>query len=506
MSMYESGYQLGYNLASIITKNFPETFGRDDVLAKRAQEKLFANLSGQQSTGSDTVAQAISPVSGGRTQVAQNETTTASDAATDPVAGGSVPQQMPQPGGGQGQGPMNFRELTRGMTPKEMSALFAPMLSSAQGLKFLMGEGQDSQGRFSLVKGEDVAASLPGSPDMKGYVFQRDPESGKLSTLISPERPFSVSPGSYLYTADGQQITKAPENLKIQSVSEGGSLVLVNPNDKTATQIYSRPPGAPDINVQSHAYQVEGRDPNTGETVTREVFQPTYSTKQGAYQVGAPQVVSESRKPMQMADAARVTAAREGIRITDELRNLVLKTDKSTGETEVNRAALVSAKLGLPGVVAPEGAQIAPKVLQAIDPYVRITTGAQLNEQEVKNAQIMFTPGAGDSKAVIEDKFNRLQRFLSGDLSLMGMIADPGSPLSNYVHSQSAQTAGQSGAAPAESGQGTPGAPPAGAGKPGAASTRPTQVTSKAEYDALPSGATFTFTYPDGRTRTGRKP
>ncbi len=99
-------------------------------------------------------------------------------------------------------------------------------------------------------------------------------------------------------------------------------------------------------------------------------------------------------------------------------------------------AGATAARYGAPGIAVPEGALVNQRILQAMDPYVRATTGAALNEQELKNANQMFAPGVGDSEAQVRDKLDRLRQFLSGNLSLMGMVLQPGSQAYNGLFSQ----------------------------------------------------------------------
>lgn len=208
----------------------------------------------------------------------------------------------------------------------------------------------------------------------------------------------------------------------------------------------------------------KGRDPITGaDTESSEVLE-FVSRRGGGGFITQKLAESEKSTPLSKPEAGAVAGAREGVRIVGELRELLLPS-KGPNKGKLNTGALASKAIGLPGVVAPEGASIMPKVLQAIDPYVRLTTGAALNEQELANAETMFVPSIKDNKELVQDKLSRLERFLSGDLALMGMVSAPGSAVSQWVASQGGDEKKKAASVP--------------------------KISGKAEYDKLKSGDPF---------------
>ncbi len=181
--------------------------------------------------------------------------------------------------------------------------------------------------------------------------------------------------------------------------------------------------------------QTQERNPDTGEMTTTTNYMAGMKPKGGTpYAVplaGAPQAVKS--KPLAMAEAGRIQGTRQGAEIVDQIEQQVFPNG------QLDRGVLAgatAARYGAPGIAVPEGALVNQRILQAMDPYVRATTGAALNEQELKNANQMFAPGVGDSEAQVRDKLDRLRQFLSGNLSLMGMVLQPGSQAYNGLFSQ----------------------------------------------------------------------
>lgn len=350
-----------------------------------------------------------------------------------------------------GGGNTGLQKLFGGMAPKELAQMFGSESFTPAGLAQLMKLGQmmDPQASSgpSLITGEELERNAPGRfKGLKGYIFQQG-EDGKMSALVSPERPFALAPGSILTTADGEPIAKAPERVQVQGVSPGGQLVLIDPNDRTGTLLYASPAAPKDAGDDLGMSRpiertTKRRDPVTGEMVAQTDTYEFVPRKGGGGFVrgSAPLMSEETREPLTKPEAGAVQGARQGLQIVKEVRELLLPNGK------LNTGALASKALGLPGAVAPEGASITPKILQAIDPYVRLTTGAALNEQELGNANRMFVPSITDGKELVQDKLNRLEQFLSGDLNLMGMIAAPGSPVASWVWQKNA---GGGSAAPA---------------------------------------------------------
>jgi len=172
--------------------------------------------------------------------------------------------------------------------------------------------------------------------------------------------------------------------------------------------------------------QTQERNPDTGEMMTTTNYMAGMKPKGGTpYAVplaGAPQAVKS--KPLGMAEAGRIQGTRQGAEIVDQIEQQVFPNG------QLDRGVLAgatAARHGAPGIAVPEGALVNQRILQAMDPYVRATTGAALNEQELKNANQMFAPSVGDSEAQVRDKLDRLRQFLSGNLSLMGVVLQPGS-------------------------------------------------------------------------------
>jgi len=172
--------------------------------------------------------------------------------------------------------------------------------------------------------------------------------------------------------------------------------------------------------------QTQERNPDTGELTTTTSYMAGIKPKGGAPYAaplaGAPQAVKT--KPLGMAEAGRIQGTRQGAEIVDQIEQQVFPNG------QLDRGVLAGATAahhGAPGIAVPEGALVNQRILQAMDPYVRATTGAALNEQELKNANQMFAPGIGDSEAQVRDKLSRLRDFLNGNLSLMGMVLQPGS-------------------------------------------------------------------------------
>ena len=209
--------------------------------------------------------------------------------------------------------------------------------------------------------------------------------------------------------------------------------------------------------------QTQERNPDTGELMTTTSYMAGIKPKGGAPYAaplaGAPQAVKT--KPLAMAEAGRVQGTRQGVEIVDQIEQQVLP------EGKLDRGVLAgatAARHGAPGIAVPEGALVNQRILQAMDPYVRATTGAALNEQELKNANQMFAPGVGDSEAKVRDKLSRLRDFLSGNLSLMGMVLQPGSPayqgMFSHQQSHAQPPAGYYPTPPANSPPGVFGPPP----------------------------------------------
>lgn len=373
-----------------------------------------------------------------------------------------------------GGGNTGLKKLFGGMDPKDLAQLFGSESFTPQGLMQLikLGDMMNPQAGSSgpgLITGEELMRTSPGRfggrQGLKGYIFQQDPESGKLSALVTPERPFALAPGSILTTADGDPIAKAPERVQVQGVSPGGQLILIDPNDKTGTLLYASPPAPKDAGDDlGMSRPIErtrkARDPVTGEMVeTTDTFEFVPRKGGGGFIRGnSPLMQEEKREPLTKPEAGAVQGARQGLQIVKEVRELLLPT-KGKDAGKLNTGALASKAIGLPGAVAPEGASITPKILQAIDPYVRLTTGAALNEQELANANRMFVPSITDGKELVQDKLNRLEQFLSGDLNLMGMIAAPGSPVASWVWQKNAGGGSGAAAAPAAA-PSAPAAPP----------------------------------------------
>lgn len=352
-------------------------------------------------------------------------------------------------------GNTGLKKLFGDMDPKDLAQLFGSESFTPQGLMQLikLGDMMNPQagGGPSLITGEEMERNSPGRfKGLKGYIFQQG-EDGKMSALVTPERPFSLAPGSILTEADGTPIAKAPERVQVQGVSPGGQLVLIDPNDRTGTLLYASPPTPKDPSDNLGMSRLvdrtrKSRDPVTGEMVeTTDKLEFVPQKGGGGFLRATPILTEEKREPLSKPEAGAVQGARQGLQIVKEVRELLLPT-KGADAGKLNTKALASKALGLPGAVAPEGASITPKILQAIDPYVRLTTGAALNEQELANANRMFVPSITDGKELVQDKLNRLEQFLSGDLNLMGMVAAPGSPVASWVWQKNA---GGGSAAPA---------------------------------------------------------
>lgn len=287
---------------------------------------------------------------------------------------------------------------------------------------------------------------------LKGAIVKLDTKSGNADFLYKPEAPKEQgAPTQRVIDLPGGQ-QKRQEWVGGQWQDVGGPIERWQPQQPQSEYGMSAPV----------TRTVKGRDPVTGATIERtETLEFVPKKGGGGFMSAVPgPAVTESSEPMAKAEAGSVQGAREGIKIVGELRGLLFKGGK------LNTGALASKAMGLPGAVAPEGASIEPKILQAIDPYVRLTTGAALNEQELKNAHTMFVPSVTDGDKLVKDKLDRLERFLSGDLSLMGMVAQPGSQVSSWVGSQSG-----------------------GAAQPKAAAV-PT-ISTKEQYDKLKSGEAF---------------
>lgn len=353
-----------------------------------------------------------------------------------------------------------LRKFIRGLDEKGRSALVASSAFDTILQKALLGGNTGKQ--VQALAGDTYAQQM-GLPDpgrFKDYVVKYDSSTGDANWLYQPK--------------DGTGSDAEAPFMK--SIDVGGETVTYQ-WDKQARQwgeVARAPrwqPKEASDNLgmsQPMALKTKARDPVTGEMVERTSTFEFVPRKGGGgfVRAGPPLMESEERTPLPKAEAGAVQGAREGIRLVKELRSLLFQGPKGD---QLNEGALMSKALGLPGAIAPEGASIEPKVLQAVDPYVRATTGAALNQQELENARTMFVPSFGEGKELVRDKLDRLERFLAGDLGLMGMVAVPGSPLSSWVATH-----------PGEGAQ-------VGAG------AKAPEISTKEQYDKLKSGDPFVW-------------
>lgn len=352
-----------------------------------------------------------------------------------------------------------LRKYIQGLDAKGRAALVS---SDAFGTILQKALTAKEEGKRVQALSGDTYARQMGLPDperFKDYVVKHDTSTGDANWLYQPKEGTDASEAPVMKSIDvGDETVTYQWDKKARQWGEVARAPRWQPKEASDNLGMSQP----------MALKTKARDPVTGEMVERTSTFEFVPRKGGGgfVRAGPPLMESEERTPLPKAEAGAVQGAREGIRLVKELRSLLFQGPNGD---QLNEGALVSKALGLPGAIAPEGASIEPKVLQAVDPYVRATTGAALNQQELENARTMFVPSFGDGKELVRDKLDRLERFLAGDLGLMGMVAVPGSPLSSWVATH-----------PGEGAQ-------VGAG------AKAPEISTKEQYDKLKSGDPFVW-------------
>lgn len=192
-----------------------------------------------------------------------------------------------------------------------------------------------------------------------------------------------------------------------------------------------------------------------------EILPALKDPKQAGIEIKMPGTTEESGKFAMIDNAVKSVQA---------VRGAITKSDGT-----IDRGKVFSANMNIPFT---EGRNINSMMEDAVSAKLRAETGAAANADEVRSIRSRFDISSLDSDEVINDKLNRLERFLNDTR----VIRDSSGKIREVVAQGNQAKKSPQAAAPKPSG--TP------------------KVSNESEYNAIPSGSQYIA--PDGSTRTKR--
>lgn len=312
------------------------------------------------------------------------------------------------------------RKLFKGADPKTLARVMGSQAFTPQGLKALASIGASGAGGGALIAGESLQGAFPNA-NLKGYIFKQN-EQGDWSTLVSPQRAYSLSPGQYLLEPGTNKVlAQAPERLQVAQLSQGGQLRLVDPNSGNSYVLAERAPAPTNAgNTPNVVLQIPGWDPETNQpTVTFQEYQRGKNGAPGG-PVGPPQIAGVKSGPSQLSPQQQkdLTAIdQQAATIGGALKD-VQATPSAFGGTKAAATGMAKGIGALPGSMAeaslytPEQIKARTGLFNQISAVIKERAGTAQTKQELDRINA-FLPSQYDNPAQIVAKLQGFQDYLA---------------------------------------------------------------------------------------------